>query len=63
MTLQRTPALAYNSSGYDNHLMFPKIGGKFKECNFLRVGENTEKFIFFAQKKDWKRKNIMVKSF
>ena len=53
MTLQRTPALAYNSSGYDNHLMLPKIGGKFKEC----------KVHLFCSEKGLKKKKYNGKTF
>lgn len=34
------PVLASNVSAYDYDLITPIIAEKFKECNFLHVGEN-----------------------
>ena len=42
-------ALTFNiASICDNHLILPEIAKKSKECNFLCVGENTKKYVFFS---------------
>ena len=40
--------LAQNTSGYENRLKLPKLAENFKDCDFLCVGENTERYIFLA---------------
>lgn len=47
---------------YDGHLTLPKTTKKFKECNFLLVGESNEKSIlFWVRKRFEKEKMLSVK--
>lgn len=39
--------VAHNSSGYDNHLIIVNIAEKLRDCSFLSMDENTEKYNFF----------------
>ena len=49
------PGLAHNSSEYDNHLILPKTPEKFKECEFLCVGENTKRLTSFPLRKRFEK--------
>ena len=39
--------ITHNSSRYSNHSLILKSVQKFKNCNFLCIGGNTGKYIFF----------------
>ena len=53
--------LYHNVSGYNNHLIPLKTVEKIKECDFLCVGENAEKYIFFCLEKKFEKENPTVK--
>ena len=49
------PIVTRNAYGYVN-LIIPKITQKIRDCEFLCIGKNAEKYVYlFAQKKNWKR--------
>ena len=56
------PAISQSMPKYDGHLTLPKTTKKFKECNFLLVGESNEKSIlFWVRKRFEKEKMLSVK--
>ena len=55
------PIITNNFSGGDNHLITVKVAKKIKDCNFLCIGENTDKYIFSSLENNLDKKTIRVK--
>lgn len=48
--------IAHNLLGYDNHLIITKVAEKFKDCSFLLIFENTNKYILFSLREEFEIK-------